>query len=106
MLLLLEQLQVWAVPVSIGIFHLIVAGICAMLIRAFLAEALNVSPKDIQAMLLGGHGDTMVPLPRYSTVAGIPITEGWAPHPREVVKTGDWVRVDPANRTVEVLKRK
>lgn len=43
--------------------------------RAFLAEALNVSPKDIQAMLLGGHGDTMVPLPRYTTVAGIPITE-------------------------------
>lgn len=43
--------------------------------RAFLADALNVSPKDIQAMLLGGHGDTMVPLPRYTTVAGIPVTE-------------------------------
>lgn len=43
--------------------------------RAFLAEALNVSPKDIQAMLMGGHGDTMVPLPRYTTVAGIPVTE-------------------------------
>jgi malate dehydrogenase len=43
--------------------------------RAFLAEALNISPKDIQAMLLGGHGDTMVPLPRYTTVAGIPVTE-------------------------------
>lgn len=43
--------------------------------RAFLAEALNVSPKDIQAMILGGHGDTMVPLPRYTTVAGIPVTE-------------------------------
>lgn len=43
--------------------------------RAFLAEHLNVSPKDIQAMLLGGHGDTMVPLPRYTTVAGIPVTE-------------------------------
>ncbi len=43
--------------------------------RAFLAEALDVSPKDIQAMLLGGHGDTMVPLPRYTTVAGIPVTE-------------------------------
>ena len=40
-----------------------------------LAEALNISPKDIQAMLLGGHGDTMVPLPRYTTVAGIPVTE-------------------------------
>ena len=43
--------------------------------RAFLAEALNVSPKDIQAVLLGGHGDTMVPLPRYTTVGGIPVTE-------------------------------
>ena len=43
--------------------------------RAFLAEALQVSPKDIQALLMGGHGDTMVPLPRYTTVAGIPVTE-------------------------------
>lgn len=43
--------------------------------RAFLATALNVSPKDIQAVLMGGHGDTMVPLPRYTTVAGIPVTE-------------------------------
>lgn len=43
--------------------------------RAFIAEELNVSPKDIQAMLLGGHGDTMVPLPRYTTVGGIPVTE-------------------------------
>lgn len=43
--------------------------------RAFLAEALNISPKDIQALLLGGHGDTMVPLPRYTTVGGIPVTE-------------------------------
>lgn len=43
--------------------------------RAFLAEALDVSPRDIQALLMGGHGDTMVPLPRYTTVAGIPVTE-------------------------------
>jgi len=43
--------------------------------RAFLAEALDVSPRDIQALLLGGHGDTMVPLPRYTTVSGIPVTE-------------------------------
>jgi malate dehydrogenase len=43
--------------------------------RAFLAEALDCSPKDIQAMLLGGHGDTMVPLPRYTTVSGIPVNE-------------------------------
>ena len=43
--------------------------------KAFLSEELNVSPKDIQAVLMGGHGDTMVPLPRYTTVAGIPVTE-------------------------------
>ena len=43
--------------------------------RAFLATAIGVSPKDIQAVLMGGHGDTMVPLPRYTTVAGIPVTE-------------------------------
>ncbi len=43
--------------------------------RAFLASELNVSPKDIQAVLMGGHGDTMVPLPRYTTVSGIPVTE-------------------------------
>ena len=43
--------------------------------RAFLATELTVSPKDIQAVLMGGHGDTMVPLPRYTTVGGIPVTE-------------------------------
>jgi len=43
--------------------------------KAFLADALDVSPKDIHAMLLGGHGDTMVPLPRYTSVNGIPVTE-------------------------------
>jgi malate dehydrogenase len=43
--------------------------------RSFIAEALNVSVKDVQAMVLGGHGDTMVPLPRYTTVGGIPLPE-------------------------------
>lgn len=43
--------------------------------RSFLAMELGVSPKDIQALLMGGHGDTMVPLPRYTTVGGIPVTE-------------------------------
>jgi len=43
--------------------------------KAFLANALDVSPKDIHAMLMGGHGDSMVPLRRYTSVAGIPITE-------------------------------
>lgn len=43
--------------------------------RAFLATEIDCSPKDIQAVLMGGHGDTMVPLPRYTTVGGIPVTE-------------------------------
>jgi len=43
--------------------------------RAFVALELDVAPVDVQAMVLGGHGDSMVPLPRYTTVSGIPITE-------------------------------
>jgi malate dehydrogenase len=43
--------------------------------RSFIAKELNVSVENVHAFVLGGHGDTMVPLPRYSTVAGIPITE-------------------------------
>jgi malate dehydrogenase len=43
--------------------------------KAFIAQALDVSPKDIHAMLMGGHGDSMVPLRRYTSVAGVPITE-------------------------------
>jgi malate dehydrogenase len=43
--------------------------------RAFIAEALNVSVQNVQGFVLGGHGDTMVPVPRYTAVAGIPVTE-------------------------------
>lgn len=43
--------------------------------RAFLATELNVSPKDIHAILMGGHGDTMVPLPRFTTISGIPVRQ-------------------------------
>jgi malate dehydrogenase len=43
--------------------------------RTFIAEALNVSVRDVQGLVLGGHGDTMVPVPSYSTVAGIPIAD-------------------------------
>jgi malate dehydrogenase len=43
--------------------------------RTFIAMELDVSVEDVQALVLGGHGDTMVPLPRFTTVAGIPITE-------------------------------
>ncbi len=43
--------------------------------RTFIADAVGVSPKDVQAMLMGGHGDSMVPLPRYTTISGVPVTE-------------------------------
>lgn len=44
-------------------------------LRTFIAEELKISTKDIQSILMGGHGDSMVPLPRYTTVSGIPVTE-------------------------------
>jgi malate dehydrogenase len=53
--------------------------------RAFLAEAIDVSVEDIQAMVLGGHGDTMVPLISYTTVSGIPITQLLAPDKLEAI---------------------
>jgi malate dehydrogenase len=43
--------------------------------RTFIAQAAGVSVEDVQAMLMGGHGDEMVPLPRYTTISGIPVTE-------------------------------
>ncbi|MBN1951599.1 MAG: malate dehydrogenase [Bacteroidales bacterium] len=43
--------------------------------RAFIANELKINPKDIQGILMGGHGDTMVPLPRYTTVSGIPVDQ-------------------------------
>jgi malate dehydrogenase len=43
--------------------------------RTFIAEALNVSVQDVEGLVLGGHGDTMVPVPSYTTVAGVPITQ-------------------------------
>jgi malate dehydrogenase len=43
--------------------------------RTFLAEALNVSVQDVEGLVLGGHGDTMVPVPSYTTVAGVPILQ-------------------------------
>jgi malate dehydrogenase len=61
-----------------GLPHNKVMGMAGILdtarFRAFIASELDVSPKDIQALLMGGHGDTMVPLPRFTTLAGMPIT--------------------------------
>ncbi|MDX2188283.1 MAG: malate dehydrogenase [Bacteroidota bacterium] len=53
--------------------------------RTFIAEELNVSPKDISALLMGGHGNTMVPLARYTTVGGIPVTELISPEKMESI---------------------
>jgi malate dehydrogenase len=55
--------------------------------RMFLAEALDVSVEDIQAMVLGGHGDTMVPLVSYTTVSGIPVSQLIAPDKLEAILT-------------------
>jgi malate dehydrogenase len=65
--------------------------------RTFLAEALDVSVENVTAFVLGGHGDTMVPLPRYSTCAGIPITELL---PKEVV---DQIVTRTANGGAEIV---
>ncbi len=53
--------------------------------RYFVAEKLNVAVTDVQAMVLGGHGDTMVPFPRFTTVSGIPITELMSPEDIEAL---------------------
>ena len=49
------------------------SGLLDVRYKSFIAEALNVSTKDIQALILGGHGKTIVPMPRYTTIGGIPI---------------------------------
>ncbi len=55
--------------------------------RSFIADELEVSVRDVRAFVLGGHGDTMVPLPRYSTVGGVPITELMTPERIEEIVT-------------------
>ncbi len=77
--------MVWALREASGLPHNRVVGMAGVLdssrFRLFLAEEFNVSVEDVTAFVLGGHGDTMVPLPRYSTVAGIPLPDlikmGW-----------------------------
>lgn len=77
--------MVWVMREACGLPHHRVVGMAGVLdsgrFRCFLAEALRVSPSDIQTFVLGGHGDAMVPLPRYTSVAGIPlpdlIAKGW-----------------------------
>ena len=77
--------MVWALREFSGLPHAMVCGMAGILdsarFRHFLAEEFNVSMKDVTAFVLGGHGDTMVPLTRYSTVGGIPLPDlvsmGW-----------------------------
>src|SRR5215208_7191597 len=71
--------MVWALQKTCGLPKQMVVGMAGVLdsarFRFFLADELNVSVEDVTAFVLGGHGDTMVPLPRYSTVAGIPLPD-------------------------------
>ncbi|AXI47763.1 malate dehydrogenase [Sulfitobacter sp. SK012] len=77
--------MVWALREFSGLPHEKVCGMAGVLdsarFRHFLADEFNVSMRDVTAFVLGGHGDTMVPLARYSTVAGIPLPDlvkmGW-----------------------------
>jgi malate dehydrogenase len=84
------DVMVWALQRACGLPHNRVVGMAGVLdssrFRHFLAQALNVNVADIQSFVLGGHGDTMVPLPRYTTVAGIPlpdlVKQGWISQPQ------------------------
>ena len=71
--------MVWALQKASGLPRNMVVGMAGVLdsarFRYFLAAEFDVSVEDVTAFVLGGHGDTMVPLPRYSTVAGIPLTD-------------------------------
>jgi len=81
--------MVWALRQFSGLPHEKVIGMAGVLdsarFRHFIAEELNVSVEDVTAFVLGGHGDTMVPMPRFSTVAGVPLPE--------LVKMG-WIKQD------------
>ncbi len=81
--------MVWALRQFSGLPHTHVVGMAGVLdsarFRHFLAEEMNVSVEDVSAFVLGGHGDTMVPMPRFSTVAGVPLPE--------LVKMG-WIKQD------------
>ncbi len=84
------DVMVWALQKYSGLPHQKVVGMAGVLdsarFRHFLAEEFKVSVEDVTAFVLGGHGDTMVPLVRYSTVAGIPVPDlvamGWATQKR------------------------
>jgi malate dehydrogenase len=82
--------MVWVMREACGLPHNMVVGMAGVLdsarFRTFLADEFKVSVEDVTAFVLGGHGDTMVPLVRYSTVAGIPLPDlikmGWTTQER------------------------
>jgi malate dehydrogenase len=88
--------MVWALRKLSGLSHHKVVGMAGVLdsarFRHFLAEEMKVSVEDVSAFVLGGHGDTMVPMPRFSTVAGIPLPE--------LVKMG-WIAQEKLDRIVQ-----
>ena len=88
--------MVWALREASGLPHNKVVGMAGVLdsarFRLFLAEEMNVSVEDVTAFVLGGHGDTMVPLVRYSTVAGIPLPD--------LVKMG-WMKQEKLDQIVQ-----
>jgi len=88
--------MVWALQKFSGVPHAKIVGMAGVLdsarFRHFLAEELGVSVEDVSAFVLGGHGDTMVPMPRFSTVAGIALPE--------LVKMG-WIKQDRLDKIVD-----
>ena len=90
------DVMVWVMREACGLPHSHVVGMAGVLdsarFRHFLAEEFNVSVEDVTAFVLGGHGDTMVPLVRYSTIAGIPLPD--------LVKMG-WTTQDKLDKIVQ-----
>jgi malate dehydrogenase len=88
--------MVWALRQFSGLPHNKVVGMAGVLdsarFRHFIAEEVNVSVEDVSAFVLGGHGDTMVPMPRFSTIAGIPLPE--------LVKMG-WIKQDRLDKIIQ-----
>ena len=88
--------MVWALRQFCGLPHHMVVGMAGVLdsarFRHFLAEEMDVSVEDVTAFVLGGHGDTMVPMPRFSTVAGVPLPE--------LVKMG-WIKQERLDQIIQ-----
>ena len=88
--------MVWALQKACGLPKNMVIGMAGVLdsarLRYFLADEFNVSVEDVSAFVLGGHGDTMVPMPRFSTVSGVPLPE--------LVKMG-WIKQDRLDAIIQ-----